>query len=98
MAKLEDPARGLTEGEWLTQMHVFPERGDGSGEYEHDYPYTVEYNPDTGERRTRRLNKDEVEQVRAFNQLPPEDVVVAYDRNDPPPSVEDVDAEADDES
>ena len=60
------------DSKWLTQMHVFPE--DADGEAEHDYPYEVQYNPEDGTRRTRKLTKDQVAEIREFNGLPAEEV------------------------
>ena len=57
--------------EWLTQMIVLPDQGDG--EYEHDYPYKVEYNTD-GNRRTVKLSQEEEDEVRVLNNLPAEEV------------------------
>jgi len=57
---------------WETQMVIFPEK-DG-GNYEHDYPYAVEYTADggDGDRRTRKLTKAEIVEIRELNGLPPE--------------------------
>jgi hypothetical protein len=61
--------------EWLVQMHVFPEQGEKGLEYEHDYPYTVEYNPADGKRRTVKMSAEEITEVRAFNGLPSEQIL-----------------------
>jgi hypothetical protein len=59
--------------EWVTQMYVFPEEGDA--DYEHDYPYEVQYNPaDEGERRTKKLSDEQIQEVRELNGLPNEEV------------------------
>lgn len=59
--------------EWLTQFFAFP---DGSGDYEKDEPYEVQYCADRecGQRRVLTMSEDLVEQVRKFNELPSEDV------------------------
>lgn len=51
-------------------MNVFPEEGDGS--YEHDYPYEVSYNTETGEQKTRKLTKNEISEIRSVHALPAE--------------------------
>ena len=66
--------RKKSEGTWLEQMYVYPEQGDKAAEYEHDYPYLVEYNPETGDRRTSKLSQEQVDENRARNGLPAEEV------------------------
>ncbi len=55
--------------EWVTQFFSFDA-------IEHDEPYEVQYCSDRncGERRTRTMSDSLVEEVRAFNALPSEEV------------------------
>jgi len=58
---------------WLTQFFVFPEEGDN---YELDEPYEVMYcgDRDCGQRKVVAMSDDLIENVREFNQLPPEEI------------------------
>jgi hypothetical protein len=63
------------ESEWITQYNVVDPSALGD-DAESDSPYAVEYNAD-GERRIVDLSDEQVEEVRAFNGLPAEEIVSA---------------------
>jgi hypothetical protein len=61
------------EHDWITLSFVFPEDGEASANYEYDEPYEILYCA-CGERKTTSMSEDLISEVRAFNQLPPEEI------------------------
>lgn len=55
--------------DWLDQMFIFP---DGSDDYEHDYPYLVQYCSDRecGQRQTVKMSADTIDEVRVAQGWP----------------------------
>ncbi len=78
MAKQKQHDLGADDKEhgWIVNSYVFPESGtDG---YEYDEPYAVLYCA-CGSRKTEILSESLIDEVRGFNQLPPEEILSADD-------------------